>query len=158
MLSLMGQYYEEGDGRTSRILGKNNEYLIESVKGADFSEIYDVQLQNSPSLPDTKTGKISAIIDLNTATQTDPIFRKEEIIQLLDLGMDDAFKDEASVAVAAAKTCLQRMLEGKEVAEPKPFDNLMVHYSIFMRALQEFSFKIRLIQQFKLKWKNTSLN
>jgi len=141
MLSVMGQYYEEGDGRTARILGKNNEYLIDSMEDANFSEIYDVQLQNSPALPDTKTGKISAIIDLNTATQTDPIFRKEEIIQLLDLGMDDAFKDEASVAVASAKTTLQRMLEGKEVAGPKPYDNLMVHYSIFMRAIQEFSFK-----------------
>jgi len=32
MLSLMGQYYDEDDGRTSRILGKNNEYLIESIR------------------------------------------------------------------------------------------------------------------------------
>jgi len=141
MLSLMGQYYEEGDGRTARILGKNNEYLIDSIEDANFAEIYDVQLQNSPALPDTKTGKISAIIDLNTATQTDPIFRKEEIIQLLDLGMEDSFKDEATVAVTAAKTTLQRLLEGKEVEEPKPYDNLLVHYRIFMRAIQEFSFK-----------------
>jgi len=143
MIKRMAQFYQEADDRTIRILGDDNAYMIESLKEANFNEIYDVKIQNAPSLPDTKTGKISAIIDLNTATQTDPIFRKEEIVQMLDLGLDDAFKDEATVAVTAAKMIIDKMMKGEEVPDPKPYDNLLVHYNIFMRAMQELSFKTK---------------
>jgi len=143
MLSVMKQFYKPSDDRTVRTLGKGNEYLIESMKKADFSKIYDVQLQNTSSLPDTKTGKIAAIIDLNIATQTDPIFRKEEIVEMLDLGTDEYFKDKATIAVNAARTNLQYLLEGTKEVEPKIWEDLMVHYSIFTKSLQETSFKTK---------------
>ena len=53
MLSLMKQYYTAEDDRTVRILGKTNEYLMKSMKKADFTKIYDIQLQNTSALPDT---------------------------------------------------------------------------------------------------------
>lgn len=143
MMDVMGQYYTATDGRTVRILGDNNEFLIKSMKKARFSEIYDVKLQNSPALPDTKTGKIAAIIDLNTATQTDPIFGKEEVVNMLDLGMDDAFKSKATVAVTAAKTTIDELLDGNAVPEPQIWEDLLVQYPIFVREMQSFSFKTK---------------
>lgn len=143
MLMRMAQFYKESDGRTVKMLGKNNDYLIKSIKNADFSRVYDIKLQNSSALPDTKTGKISTIVDLNTATQTDPVFRKEEIIKMLDLGLDDAFKDEATVAVDAAKQTLELLLEGEPAPEPQEWDNLLVHYSIFSKAIQSVHFKLK---------------
>lgn len=141
MLEIMRQYYKASDERTVRILGKTNEYLIKSLKSADFSKVYDVQLQNTSALPDTKTGKIAAITDLNQVTQANPIFRKEEIIEMLDLGTEDHFQSSATVAVNAARTNLQMMLEGGDAPEPKQWDELLVHYSIFCKALQETTFK-----------------
>ena len=70
--------------------------MIKKIKKANFALVKDLKLRNTSALPDSKTGRISTIVDLNISTQTDPIFRKEEIIQLLDLGMDDAFKSEAT--------------------------------------------------------------
>ena len=35
------------------------------------------------------------------------------------------------------------MLEGEEVPEPEKHDDLMVHYEVFFKAIQEYSFKIR---------------
>ena len=118
-----------------------NEYLIKSMEKADFSRIYDVRVQNTSALPDTKTGKIAAIIDLNTATQTDPIFRKEEIVQMLDLGNDDYFKDRATVAVDAANAAFDALLEGEPIEPPRLSDELLVHYSVFTKGIQQFSFK-----------------
>ena len=141
VLSRMKQYYRPDDGRMVRILGEGNEYLIESMQRADFSRVYDVKVQNSSALPDTKTGKISAIIDLNTATQTDPIFRKEEVIQMLDLANDEYFKDRATVAVNAANTALQKMMEGQMVPPPAIYDDLLMHHSVMEKAMQAFSFK-----------------
>lgn len=143
MLMRMAQFYRPSDGRMVRKLGMNNEYLIKSIKNADFTQIYDIRMQNSSSLPDTKTGRISTIVDLNMSTQTDPIFTKEEIIKLLDLGLDDAFKDSATVAVDAAKETLELLLEGEPAPQPEVWDNLLVHYSVFSKAIQSVNFKLK---------------
>lgn len=141
MLEIMRQYYRADDGRMVKTLGETNEYLIKSMAKADFSKIYDVQIQNTSALSDTKTGKIADIVDLNAMTQTDPIFRREEVVEMLDLGTVDHFKSAATVAVNAARTNLQLMLEGEEAPEPKQWDELLVHYSVFCKALQETTFK-----------------
>lgn len=150
MASVMGEYYkEEKSGRVANILGEKNEYLIESFKKADFNRVYDVRLQNSPELPDTKTGKISAIIDLNAATQSDPIFQKEEVIEMLDLGTDEKFKTKATVAVTAARTILEAILNGEQPPAPEPSDDFLVYYSIFTKAVQETSYKMKAPQPIK---------
>lgn len=141
MLCRMKQFYKLSDGRTINTLGSQNEYLIKSFKNADFTQVYDVRLQLSSALPDTKTGKISTIVDLNTATQTDPIFKREDIVQMLDLGTDEAFVDNATVALTAARTILDMMLEGEAVPEPQPYENFIVHYDIFTRYMETTGYK-----------------
>lgn len=143
MLNLMAQYYDEEDGRMLRILGKDNTPLAESMEKADFTQIYDIQIQNTSALPDTKTGKIAAIIDLNTATQTDPVFGREDVIKMLDLGMDEAFVDQATMSVNAAKTTFEEMVSGKPVPEPQMHDDLLPHYTTFFRLIQSYQFKTK---------------
>ena len=70
-------------------------------------------------------------------------FRKEEIVEMLDLGNDDYFKDKATMAVTNARTALEMILEGQYI-EPKPWDDLLVHYSVFDKALQQINFKIKI--------------
>ena len=140
MLNIMAQFYKPEDGRMLRILGKDNTPMIESMQKADFTQVYDIQMQNTSALPDTKTGKISAIIDLNTATQTDPVFGKEEVIKMLDLGMDDSFVDQATLSANAAQATYEYMLEGKPVPEPQMHMDLLVHYAFFFRNIQSFQF------------------
>lgn len=149
MLRRMQQFYDKGDGRIARILGPNNEFLMESFESADINNAWDIKLENGPELPDTKVGKIAAIIDLNGTTQNDPIFRREEVIKMLDLGLDEAFKDGASVAVDAAKTLLSMILKGRPVPEPQVYDKHIVHYMIFDRFLQSTTFKSSIKQKTK---------
>jgi len=141
MSSLMAQYYTPDDGRTLRTLGKNNEYMIEDMKNADFTKVYDVQFQNTSALPDTKTGKIAAIIDLNAATQTDPIFRREDIVNMLDMGTDETFTEEATYSLDCAKKMFEKLLNGEEVPEPEMHDDLLVFYTTMFRAIQSYRFK-----------------
>jgi len=149
MIGLMAQYYKAGDGRTLRTLGKNNAYMIQSMKKADFTKIYDVQFQNTSSLPDTKTGKIAAIIDLNTATQTDPVFRREDVVNMLDLGTDETFTEEATYSLDCAKQMLEMLLNGEAVPEPELHDDLIVFYTTFFRSIQSFQFKTTVPDEIK---------
>jgi hypothetical protein len=149
MLCRMQQFYKITDGRMIRTLGQQNEYLVKSFEKADFTQIYDVRLQLSSALPDTKTGKISTIVDLNTATQTDPIFKREDIVQMLDLGTDEAFVDNAVVALTAARTLLDKMLDGEAVPEPQPYENLLIHYDVFTRYMETTGYKTMVSEEIK---------
>lgn len=143
MVQVMAQYYDESDGRITNILGRYNDYMVRTFKEANFTQVYDVRLQNSPMLPDTKGGKISAIIDLNTSTQTDPIFRREQVVEMLDLATDETFRDQATVALNAARTVLEIILDGQEPPAPRPSDDFLVYYSVFSRALQEATYRVK---------------
>ena len=147
MAALMGQYYEANDGRVLRTLGKNNKYMIEDMKAADFTKVYDVQLQNTSALPDTKTGKIAAIIDLNMATQTDPVFRREDVVNMLDMGTDETFTEETTFSLDCAKQMLTSMLAGKQIPEPQMHDDLLVFYTTMYRHIQSFQFKTTVPEQ-----------
>lgn len=141
MISTMGDNYSKEDGRMIKILGQDNQYLIQSFEQANFNCAYDVRILNSSSLPDTKAGRISAILDLNTATQADPMFGKEEIAQMLDLANDERFKEKASVSVKAAETVVGKILKRQPVGEPQVWDDFIVQYPILLKSLQERTFK-----------------
>lgn len=150
MLDIMRQYYKPSDGRMIKYLGSDNSYLIKSFDTASFERVYDIRLQNTSALPDTKTGKISAIIDLNTATQTDPVFKREEVIQMLDLGLDETFTTQATASLNAAKEILAMMLRGEEVPEPKEWEDLIVHHTTLYREMQKPSFQLQVSEPIRL--------
>jgi hypothetical protein len=142
MISVMGDYYKAEDGRMVRILGADNSYLINSFEQADFNCAYDIRILNTSSLPDSKAGRISAILDINTATQADPMFGKEEISQMLDLANDERFKDKASVAVRAAETVIGKILKrDPSLGEPQEWDDFIVMYPMLLKTLQERTYK-----------------
>lgn len=142
MAQLMQQYYKADDGRTLRTLGKNNEYQIEDMSKADFSKVFDIRLENTSALPDTKTGKIAAIIDLNAMTQTDPIFRREDVVNMLDLATEETFTETATYSLDCAKMIFEKMLNGEEVPEPELHDDLIVYYTTMFMAKESYQFKM----------------
>lgn len=140
-LSLMQQYYTKEDGRILKILGEDNQYLLLDFSTIDLSGQFDIRIENSSSLPDSKTGKIAAILDLNTATQADPMFNKEAIAQMLDLGNDRRFKQQATSGLKAAQFKLQKILNGEQTVECRDFDDMIVEYPFFVNALRQREYK-----------------
>ena len=145
----MAQYYSAEDGRTIKILGKNNEYLIKSFKDFDFKKIYDVKLENVSALSDTRSGRIADIMDLNASNQKNPLFGPKEITKLLDLGLDDAFKDESSYAADTARTILEMLTNGEVPEAPLPTDDLVEMYMIFSRYVESIAYRFKLNPQYK---------
>ncbi len=141
ILETMAQYYDKDDKRMIRILGHDNEYLVESFASADFSRGFSVKIQNSSALPDSKTGKIQSIFDLNQATQEDPIFKKNHIVQMLDLANDDAFKDQATISLRSAQYAVSKIIRGEKPPMLEQTDDFIIHYDTYIRAVRERSFK-----------------
>ena len=138
-IALMGQYYKDEDERLINILGKDNTHLMKSFKMADFSQVHDVRIQNSSSLPDSKPAKIQTILDLNNGFPN--LFTAGQIIDMLDLGTDQAFKDAATIAVTSAESENEAMMTGEELREPTIWEDLFTHWKIHLQKLQEMAFK-----------------
>lgn len=142
-IKIMAQNYRETDGRTIRLVGENNRYIIRSFKSLNLNRIAGVKLENTSAIGDTKAGAIADIIDLNASNQKDPVFGRKEVIKLLDLGLNDAFKEEISYSVDTAQTILDAILEGEEgIFAPEKEDGLIEHYHVFTRFMESVSFKL----------------
>ena len=154
MISVMAQYYKPDASRVVRSLGENNQYLIKDFKAnrPNFKKIHSVKAETASSLPDTKSGRISAIVELNTSTQTDPIFSRNEVIQLLDLGLDERFRNAATVAVTTAKEMIAMMLEGVEVPPLEESDDLLVYYNVFEIFMQSVNYKNLITPEMKAQF------
>lgn len=143
-IARMSQYYKESDERTIRLVGENNEFIIKSFKKLALGSIADIKIENTSAIADTKTTAIADIIDLNASNQKDPIFTRKEVIKLLDLGLDEAFKDEVSYAADTARTILESLLDGEQVPPPQKTDGLLEFYAIFGRYVESLVYKTKL--------------
>ena len=141
---MMGRHYKPDDGRMAHLLGENNTYLIESFNKFDFDKLGGLDMENISALSDTRSGRISDILDLNSSNQKDPIFGRKEIIKLLDLGLEDAFLEEVSYAAITAKTILENLKHGKPAPAPEPTDDLIEMYMIFSRFVESLAYKTKL--------------
>lgn len=141
VLSRMQQFYTPEDGRIMRILGEDNQYLALAFSELDINGDFDIRLENASALPDSKTGKIAAILDLNTATQANPMFSPEKIAQMLDLGNDRRFKGESNSGIRAAQFKLQQILKKELQPEPKKYDDLLSEYDVFTTAIRQREYK-----------------
>lgn len=141
LLSRCQQFYTPQDGRIFKYFGEDNSYLISSFETMDISGDYDIFFENSSSLPDTKSGRIASIIDLNQATPQDPLFKREQIAQMLDLGNDKRFRSEAQASLKSAQSKLQKVLYGDRSIQPRDWDDFLTEYPIFVKSLRERAYK-----------------
>lgn len=145
LIKRMGQYYKPEDGRMARILGQNNQYLMQSFAKFDFNLIYDLRLENKSALSDSQAGRMAEIVDLNLANQQDPLFGRKEMVKLLGLNLVEAFQDETTYSIDTAKQCLDMLINGQEAPAPEATDGLLEFYGVFSRFVEspEYKFVIR---------------
>ena len=137
----MAQYYTPEDGRMSRTLGSNNTYLMTSFKKFDFNLIYDIRIENDSVLSTSRAGRMSDIMDLNTANQMDPLFGKKEMVRILGLNLTEAFQDEVTYSIDTARQCLDMMLNNEEAPAPEGTDGLIEFYGVFSRFVESPEYK-----------------
>ena len=65
----------------------------------------------------------------------------EQVIELLDLGKADKMINQVTLAVRTAESEVEDMMEGKEIADPEPWEDLIVHWRVKVKAIQSRSFK-----------------
>ncbi len=155
-LSVAGEYYDDTDGRLARVVGKNNEINLKTFKAANLSKPYDIRVTTSTSLSQSYSGKIQDILDLSQLQTIGPdgqpqvgLFTKEEVVDMLDLGQNDKFKDIAALDVRNAESENEDLSEGKPVAEPGDGEDSLIHWRVHRRPMRMRVYKEKWPPQFR---------
>lgn len=138
-LAVAGQYYEPTDGRTIRIVGKNNSYSTKALDVAALGGPYDIRVQRTTALSESKSGRLSQILALEG--RFPGRIPWEQVADMLDLASEEKFYDLASVAVRAAERENEVMAEGKPVQDPVSYEEHLVHWYNHVKYMQSPTFK-----------------
>jgi hypothetical protein len=139
MLAIAGDKYDENDGRTIRVLGKDNKFKITSLKNANFSKNYDIRIVNTGALSESKTSKTAAIFDLLKVRPD--ILTDEQLIDTLDLGSTEKVENIIMSSLRAAEAENEEFLDGEPVEEPGEYEDHITHWNSHVQAMQSRGFK-----------------
>jgi hypothetical protein len=138
-ISVAGDYYEADDKRTMRVLGKNNMWMTKFFDSANLSKSYDIRVQNTSALPESKAARIQTIIDLGMSYPG--IFTQEQIIDMLDLAQNTKFMSAATSAVRTAESENESIIYDNSEIMPEEYEDHINHWMVHSRMVQEYHFK-----------------
>lgn len=138
-LAVCGDKYKEDDGRTIRIVGKNNVFSVKALDVAKLGGPYDIRVQRTTALSESKSGRLSQILALEG--RFPGMLPREQILDMLDLSNDQRFYDLATVAVQAAEHENELMLDNQPVQAPERYEDHIVHWQSHVKFIQTRSFK-----------------
>lgn len=141
-LSVAGDFYDDGDGRLARVVGKGNRHLIVRFNSANLSKPYDIRIEQTTALSQSPAARIDEITELQQV-RFDPTapFSREQFFNLLDLTNKEEFVDIATRAVQCAKSENEDVLNGKEIPSPTVEEDLITHWKIHLQPSQGREYK-----------------
>lgn len=140
-LAVAGDYYDASDERTIRLLGKNNQWMGKFFDVAHLSKDYDIRIQSSSALPESKSARIQYVIEL--AKEFPGIMTNEQVINILDLAQSDKFVTEATTSLTASEAENEQLLDEieEDIPEPQEYEDHITHWRTHVRKMREWAFK-----------------
>lgn len=138
-LAVAGQFYDDDDKRMVRVLGKNNRWMTVPFKTADLTKNYDIRVQNSSALPESKAARIEYLLELKKSFPA--AIPDDQVLDMLDLAQEEKFIDLATRSVRAAEAEVEQIMNGNAHVEPQEWEDHVVHWRVKVGALREWAFK-----------------
>lgn len=135
-------FYTESDERLIKMVGKHNQYLLKHFNVEDLKHSYDIRVQNTSALPESKAARVQTVIQLSQAFPD--LFTQEKIADMLDLSSPDAFFDLTAAAINAAEAENEDIMSGKDVAEPQSFEDHLQHWEAHVKQFNNPTVKATL--------------
>lgn len=140
MLSVVGTFYDPSDGRTMRVLGKDQEFEIQSFDVANLSKPYDVIIRNISTLAESRAAKEARIFDV--LDRRPELLSDEQLVDVLEIGAVDKMTSLLTESLRAAEAENEALLSGKEVPEPAPYEDPITHWRAHVQRMQSYNLKI----------------
>ena len=138
-VSLMGQHYKDDEERFIKKIGDDGVISMAAFKGANFDSSFDIRIQKSSWLPNTKKARIDAIVSLKEAFPNQ--VPDEIVVDALDLAKDKKYRDMITVNVRSAESEIEKMNDSQPVSDPAEWEDHLIHYKMHLMDIQSESFK-----------------
>lgn len=144
-LAVAGQYYDEDEDRMIRIIGKNNKWMSMFFKVQHLHKDYDIRVQNSSALPNSKAARLQTLLDLNQ--QFPEKVTGEQVLDMIDLAQDEKFMDLTTKSIRAAEAENEQILEaegtplGDDINDPQKFEDHISHWKVHVGQMRDWGFK-----------------
>lgn len=146
-IAIAADNYDYDDERLIKILGKDNKYMIKYFDKADLNKSYDVRVDISTSLPDSKSGRIERIFQAMQYNRD--MLPPERWSELLDLGAVDKMNSLITESIKTAESENEDMAQGENVADPEPWEEHIQHWHAHVKRMQTRSFKEEMPPEFR---------
>ncbi len=133
------QFYDPNDKRQMQILGEGDAWMTQELNIEALKRNYDVRAQNSSALPEQKSARMQALLDMKE--QFPDALSNEQFMDLIGFAQESKFRTLATVSVRAAEAENQLILRRKNLNDPKAYEDHIVHWQTHVRQLREWSFK-----------------
>lgn len=138
-LAVCGSKYKPEDGRTLRILGKNDSFSIKKLGEIKLDGTYDIRVNRSSATGQSKAGRIA---ELTSVERLVPGSVPKEILRgALDIGDKDRITDLVTGAKIAAERENELFIDGVLVADPEQHEDHLTHWYVIAQFCQTVSFK-----------------
>lgn len=151
-VSVTGDFYKPDDGRMIRIVGESNKFLIRHFDTAHLSKDYDIRVDNSTGLPETKSAKMQRVLD--TMQRYPTMLSPERWTELLDLANVEKMNTLITEAVRASDSENEDMMSGRKVQMPEEYENHILHWEAHAKIMQSRQFKEEADPQIRAAFKD----
>lgn len=132
--SLVGDYYPEDEERLVRVVGPENQYLIDSFDKAKISSQYDVIIVNSTGFSEDMSGRLEEIgfitqLEKESGEQIMTVEQKADVLQLRN---PQKAYDILTASLKTAERNIEEFRRGRAVPEPQRYWDLITHWRTLM--------------------------
>jgi len=121
------------------VVGKNNQFSIKALDVAKLGGPYDIRVQRTTALSESKSGRLSQILALEGRFPN--LLPREQVLDMLDLANDQQFYDLTTVSIQAAEYENEQMGEGVAVEPALDYEDHLLHLEVLLKYMQASSFK-----------------
>lgn len=146
-IAVAGDNYDYEDERLIKILGKDNKYMIKYFDKADLDKSYDVRVDLSTSLPDSKSGRTERVFQAMQYNRE--MLPPERWAELLELGAVDKMNSLITESIKTAESENEDMAQGIDVADPEAWEEHIQHWHAHVKRMQTRSFKEEMPPEFR---------
>jgi len=133
-LEVISQYYDKDDGRMIQIFGDENEYYTRTFDPTILNTKFDVRVQNSSAMPESKAARIQTILDIDERKPIDA----SAFFEMVDLGIPGMQISNETKAKKCADIENRAFSLGRKVDSPEKTENQLEHWKshyIFMQGM-----------------------
>ena len=138
-LALMSKFYDKPKKRLVWVLGRNDEWLADSIDVSSLQKKYTIRVRSASNLPDSKFARIQALLDVSDRYPN--VVTEDHILEMMDFGQQEKFIDYGRVSVMAAEAENEALMTGEEVPSPEPYEMQEAHWKTHVKLAQDPNFK-----------------